>query len=123
MSRLTTATKLIGTRVSGRTLEAGAGLTEAAQADTPSTHQPDRAPQPGLFSDGDRFIDSDEYAALLGISKSKANKDRLTGDCAPFFKIGSRVVYKRSEVLAWMEKRRRRSTSDAGEGARVSCRV
>ena len=111
MSRLTTSAKLIGTRVSGRTLEAGAGLTEPAQPDTPSTHQTDSASRPGRFPGRDRFIDTAEYAGLLGISRSKANKDRLTGDFAPYYKIGSRVVYRLSEVLAWAELKRRVSTS------------
>ena len=61
-----------------------------------------------------RFINTRGLSERYNISVSKANKDRITGAGLPFYKIGSRVVYDVAECDAWMNSKRRVSTSDEG---------
>jgi hypothetical protein len=61
-----------------------------------------------------RFINTREFATRYGISESTANKARITGAGCPFYKVGSRVVYDVTECDAWMNSKRRVSTSDEG---------
>jgi len=58
-----------------------------------------------------------QAAKLRGVSLSKENKDRMTGDSAPFEKHGRAVRYRYATLLRWMEERTRRSTSDPGRAA------
>jgi len=67
-----------------------------------------------LITDPRRFINTREFAKRCGISESTANKARITGTGCPFYKIGSRVVYDVAECDAWMNSKRRVSTSDEG---------
>jgi hypothetical protein len=67
----------------------------------------------------DRPHDTPGAAAFLGISVSILNKYRVSGRGPVFCKFGSRVVYWESDLRAWAIAQRRRSTSDAGEGARA----
>ncbi|MGO9543270.1 MAG: helix-turn-helix transcriptional regulator [Rhodomicrobium sp.] len=62
----------------------------------------------------DQALDNRGAAAVLGISPSTLNKARMTGDSPPFYKIGGRVVYRLGEIQAWLDTKRRRSTSDEG---------
>ena len=48
-----------------------------------------------------------------GLSESKAEKMRLDGSGPPFIKVGNVVLYDLNDVDAWLEQRKRRSTSDA----------
>ncbi len=52
-----------------------------------------------------------QLADYTGISASNWNKRRLTGDTPPWCAIGRTVRYRRRDVDAWMEARRRESTS------------
>lgn len=52
-------------------------------------------------------------AAALGISPSTLAKSRVRGDGPPFIKIGHSVRYDRADVRAWLESRKRNSTSQA----------
>lgn len=42
---------------------------------------------------------------------------RVEGRGPAFVKMGRRVVYRRDDLLAWADARRRTSTSDSGHGA------
>lgn len=63
------------------------------------------------------FLTTKEAAALLKISRRMLEKRRLTGEPPRFTKLGSRVVYALSDLLAWAEAGTRSSTSDAGSEA------
>ncbi len=57
---------------------------------------------------------TEEAANLLRLSRRTLEKMRLTG-CGPCYrKFGSRVLYPLSELDAWVDEKRRRSTSDSG---------
>lgn len=58
------------------------------------------------------YLSVSDLAEYTGISTSTWNKRRLTGNTPPFCSIGRTVRYRRSDVDAWMEAHRRRSTSD-----------
>jgi predicted DNA-binding transcriptional regulator AlpA len=52
-----------------------------------------------------------EAAAYTGISKSSLNKRRVYGDGPLFIKVGSRVVYDRADLDAWLAARKVANTS------------
>jgi predicted DNA-binding transcriptional regulator AlpA len=54
-----------------------------------------------------------QAAQYLGLSASTLNKLRLTGDGPPYYKLSRRVVYRQSDLIAWLESHRRLSTSVA----------
>lgn len=60
-----------------------------------------------------RLLRTPEAAALLGLSKHTLNKMRIRGDGPPFLRLGDRAVaYDPRDIEAWMQERRRKSTSD-----------
>jgi excisionase family DNA binding protein len=64
----------------------------------------------------DMFLTVPEAAALLRVSQITLNRWCLTG-CGPAYrKFGKRVLYARSDVLAWADGRRRQSTSASQSG-------
>lgn len=54
-----------------------------------------------------------QLAARTGIAESTWNKRRLTGDGPSYIKAGRRVLYRWSDVEAWLTDHSRRSTSDS----------
>jgi hypothetical protein len=66
----------------------------------------------------DDYLDTRAAARFLGISPSKLNKLRVSGDGPAYFRPGGmrRVLYKRSNLIAWMEAGRRVSTSPTRSG-------
>lgn len=58
-----------------------------------------------------------QAAKVRGVSLSKENKDRMTGDCPPFEKHGRAVRYRYGTLLKWMVAQTRHSTSDDGKAA------
>lgn len=54
-----------------------------------------------------------EAAAYCGSSKSTFEKYRLTGEGPVYSKIGRVVVYDLADIDAWLESKKRRSTSEA----------
>ena len=59
---------------------------------------------------------TDDAAKFLNLAKSTLAKMRLRGDGPVFVKAGPRVVlYRRSDLEAWLVACRRSSTSDAGQ--------
>lgn len=61
-----------------------------------------------------RPYDTRRAAEYLGVSASILNKWRLDGRGPEFRKFGSRVVYMQSDLDAFANLKRRRSTSDEG---------
>lgn len=55
-----------------------------------------------------------DAASYLGLAPQTLAKMRLSGDSPPFYKLGRRVLYKRTELDLWVSRRRRKSTSDTG---------
>lgn len=65
-------------------------------------------------TDVPKLLSAHEAAGRLGISESHLNKLRLTSGGPPFVKIGARIVYDPSDLTAWIESRKRQSTTDRG---------
>jgi len=59
--------------------------------------------------------DTKSAAEYVGLAPQTMNKMRVYGGGPTFFKLGSLLVkYAQSDLDAWLESRRRRSTSDLG---------
>ncbi len=63
------------------------------------------------------LLNVSEAAQRLGVSVSFLNKLRLSRDGPTFLKLGTRVAYDPTDLVAWLDRRRRKSTSEAGSGA------
>jgi excisionase family DNA binding protein len=55
----------------------------------------------------------DEAARFLGLSRSTLAKLRLIGNGPAYCKLGRRVVYRPSDLEAWLKARVTQDTSDA----------
>jgi excisionase family DNA binding protein len=64
------------------------------------------------------FLTVRETAALLRLSEITLGRWRIEGSGPPFRKFGRRVLYERSDLIAWAEAQRRLSTSDAANHSR-----
>jgi predicted DNA-binding transcriptional regulator AlpA len=60
----------------------------------------------------DPLFDTPEAAEYVHSGQSTLEKKRLTGGGPTFIKLGRKVVYRRSDLDAWLNARRRRSTSE-----------
>lgn len=72
----------------------------------------------GMSDGGELYMSTREAAAFLRLSPRTLDRYRVSGDGPEFHKFGNRVRYARPDVEAWAAARRRRSTSDDGQGAR-----
>jgi helix-turn-helix protein len=63
---------------------------------------------------GKRMFIAQDAAMYLGLAPQTLAKLRWSGDSPPYFKVGRRVLYDREELDAWLNERRRKSTSDKG---------
>ncbi len=61
-----------------------------------------------------RRLRTAEAARYCGSTKSTFEKYRLTGEGPVFMKLGRVVVYDLADLDAWLESKRRTSTSDIG---------
>jgi hypothetical protein len=60
------------------------------------------------------LFDQDTIAALRGVSTGTIERDRCLGRGAPFLKIGHRILYRKSDYLAWEQQHQPvRSTAEA----------
>ena len=59
----------------------------------------------------------EEAAQRIGLSVSTLNKLRVLGGGPIFLKLGRRVAYHVADLNAWLASKRRRSTSDDGDGS------
>ncbi len=57
-----------------------------------------------------------QAAAFLGLTKATLDCWRCRGRGPAFLKLGRLVKYQESDLAAWLESRRRVSTSDPGQG-------
>ena len=60
-----------------------------------------------------RRLRTADAAAYCGSTKSTFEKYRLTGEGAAYSKLGRVVVYDIADLDAWLESKKRRSTSEA----------
>lgn len=60
----------------------------------------------------DTLLTTNDAAARICLSARTLEKWRITGEGPNYIKAGKRVLYRQSDLLAWLESRRRRSTSD-----------
>jgi hypothetical protein len=74
-----------------------------------------------LSSIPDQSFNNPQAAAYLGVAPITLAKWRVSGQSPAFYKLNRKVIYLRSDLDAWRAARRRTSTCDEGEGARVSC--
>ncbi len=54
----------------------------------------------------DDYLVTQEVAALVRKQPQTLRKLRTHGGGPPYYKVGSRVLYKRSEIIAWVERDR-----------------
>lgn len=59
-------------------------------------------------------ISAKAAADYVGLSESTLAKLRLKGNGPIYCKLGRRVVYRRSDLDAWLQSRSTRDTTDAG---------
>ena len=59
-----------------------------------------------------KYLNSDQAAQYLNLSRSMLAKLRLSGAGPQFAKLGKRVVYEVSALDAWIAARLHRSTSE-----------
>jgi predicted DNA-binding transcriptional regulator AlpA len=59
--------------------------------------------------------------AEYGLSYSTAAKMRMRGDGPPFYKIGARVCYRRSDVEAWLDSKKVVSVAETRATAGMAC--
>ena len=70
----------------------------------------------GVMKMDDRYLNTREAAALLGLSPRTLDRYRVSGDGPAFHKFGNRVRYLSADVETWAAERRMTSTADDGSG-------
>ena len=78
-------------------------------------HEAERPAQQSMQSTAKSCLSPGDAATHIGVSKSFLNKLRCAGGGPIFIKLGRRVVYTPGDLDAWLNARRRASTSDRGE--------
>ncbi len=57
----------------------------------------------------DPLLDSEQLAALLGVTRKALYNSRHAGQLPPPIKIGSRLRWRQSDILAWLDESRENS--------------
>jgi hypothetical protein len=87
------------------------------------SHQPTPAENPANrrlkplateVTGGTDLLITEQAAARLGLAVGTLAKMRVSGDGPPYHKVGRLVMYSEADLAAWIQARRRRSTSDRG---------
>lgn len=91
---------------------------EAANSTNAVAADPEPAGRP-IPHDPDALLFTAEAAYLRGQSPRTLEKERVAGGRCPFVLLGRSVRYRRRDVLEYIERHIRRSTSDRGAAARV----
>jgi len=65
------------------------------------------------MTDDDLMLDVQAAARFTGIAVATLAKMRCMGGGPLFVKLGRRVVYRRSDVIAWLDARRVKNTTEA----------
>lgn len=73
-------------------------------------------PNCGRHYDPLELLDETQTGELLNFSVKTLRNWRGTGKGPDFLKLEGAVRYSRTDLIAWCEARRRRSTSDKGGG-------
>jgi excisionase family DNA binding protein len=73
-----------------------------------------QAPSPQAMADPDEKFDRKAAARYIGVSGRTLEKWAVRGGGPIFIKAGSRVIFRRRDLDAWLTERERRSTSDQG---------
>lgn len=60
----------------------------------------------------EELLNEKEVAYLLNVSVFTLQKARRTGGFIPFIKVKSKVLYKRSDIIAYLEANTYNSTSE-----------
>ena len=63
------------------------------------------------------MLDSGQAAQYLRLARQTLAKLRCVGGSPPFYKVGRQVLYDRAELDAWLDERRRISTSSRANAA------
>lgn len=63
------------------------------------------------------LLDEIQTGRILKVSRRTLQGWRTKGEGPPFVDLGRRVRYRRADLIAFIEARLRRSTSDPGPGA------
>jgi len=62
----------------------------------------------------DRLLDSFQASEMTRLARSTLAKKRLDGSGPPFARLGTKIVYRESDLIAWLEEQPRLvSTSGA----------
>ena len=65
------------------------------------------------------YVDTDDAAAMSGMSVDWLEKLRLSGNGPPYIKPSrKKVLYKVAELVDWLDSHRRTSTTDGPRGRR-----
>ena len=62
------------------------------------------------------LLDAKSAAAYLHLASQTMAKMRLSDIGPPYYKVGRRVLYDRTDLDRWLDSKRRLSTSDPGPG-------
>lgn len=65
-----------------------------------------------MYPENSHYIDADNAAKRLGLSKSTLAKMRVYGNGPIYSKLGRRVVYTITDLDAWVASKRFTSTSE-----------
>lgn len=63
------------------------------------------------------LLHDDEVESILGVHSGWCAKDRISQGRIPHLKIGRSVRYRESDVMAYLDRCVRQSTSDSGKAA------
>ncbi len=66
-----------------------------------------------LKHDPNRLLTQQEICALLGKSEAWAERHRWAKTGPSYFRVGRRILYQASDVLAWLDRRRVETTDQA----------
>ena len=58
------------------------------------------------------YLDQIEAAALCRLSPRTLEGYRLRGNGPPYLKVGKKILYTKPDLIVWLERHRRTSTSD-----------
>lgn len=67
-----------------------------------------------------RLLTQRQFAEMLGVTPRSLERWRETGDGPPFLRVGGLVRYAPADVSAWLETRRRTSTSAPADAERAA---
>ena len=65
-----------------------------------------------------RYLTPRQAADWFGLSVRTLDRYRASGEGPVFHRFGGRIRYRRDDLQAWADARRRTSTSDDGDGGR-----